>query len=464
MKVAPTMRINTSSQPNKMRAANYTMAMKPSTASQSTFKTFDSRAATNDVSMSMSSGKFQAASNFASSQRLAANRAERIKMSATSNNQFSSIQDSQMNVDTSKWGKVSMKNSFSSGFNMDSISNIKDQFIGKSKAVAQASKKAAENISFEITNSAGSNQIRENFQDAAFGAPRRILAQRKFNRGGVVLAALPKDAEGSWGDVDRDYVIGGNWKSNGDWEFINNFPKDVLAKAEYDDKKITVCVAPTDVHLATVKKNLEDTQVNAMAQDVSEYGKGAYTGNVTADQIKDLGVNWTLTGHSERRTLFGETDEITADKTKIAIENGLNVMVCIGEQLEEREAGTTGEVNARQLQAVADKLTEGQWGNVVIAYEPVWAIGTGKVATKEQAQETHAEIRQWLAENISPEVAGATRILYGGSVNGENAFDLIGQKDIDGFLVGGASLKEDFKQIIKAADDNKKGVSSEKKD
>jgi triosephosphate isomerase (TIM) len=192
------------------------------------------------------------------------------------------------------------------------------------------------------------------------------------------------------------------------------------------------------------------------AQDVSQYGRGAYTGNVTADQLTDIGIKWTLTGHSERRSLFGETDQDVAVKTKIAIENGMNVMVCIGELLEERESGKTDEVNARQLQAVADEIAEGQWGNVVIAYEPVWAIGTGKVATPEQAEETHLNIRAWLHENISPEVAAATRILYGGSVNGGNAETLIGQPNIDGFLVGGASLKPEFGDIISAADANKK--------
>jgi triosephosphate isomerase len=195
--------------------------------------------------------------------------------------------------------------------------------------------------------------------------------------------------------------------------------------------------------------------VHVAAQDVSQYGRGAYTGNITADQLTDANIKWTLTGHSERRCLFGETDQDVALKTKVAVENGLNVMLCIGEQLEERESGKTGEVNARQLQAVVDELTEGQWGNVVIAYEPVWAIGTGKVATPEQAQDTHAEIRDWLAENVSPAVAGATRILYGGSVNGGNCADLITNRDIDGFLVGGASLKPEFKDIIEAANKDK---------
>ena len=195
--------------------------------------------------------------------------------------------------------------------------------------------------------------------------------------------------------------------------------------------------------------------MHVAAQDVSQYGRGAYTGNITADQLTDANIKWTLTGHSERRSLFGETDQDVALKTKVAVENGLNVMLCIGEQLEERESGKTGEVNARQLQAVVEELTEGQWGNVVIAYEPVWAIGTGKVATPEQAQDTHAEIRDWLAENVSPAVAGATRILYGGSVNGGNCADLITNRDIDGFLVGGASLKPEFKDIIEAANKDK---------
>ena len=167
--------------------------------------------------------------------------------------------------------------------------------------------------------------------------------------------------------------------------------------------------------------------------------------------MKDLGISWTLTGHSERRSLFHETDEDVAIKTKAAIDEGMTVMLCIGEQLEERESGKTGEVNARQLKACADKLDEADWANVVIAYEPVWAIGTGKVATPEQAQDTHLEIRQWLNENISSDVAGKTRILYGGSVNGGNCGELIGQPDIDGFLVGGASLKPEFKDIIETA-------------
>ena len=286
----------------------------------------------------------------------------------------------------------------------------------------------------------------------------RSRADKTFSnrRSSTILMALPKGAEGEWSGVDRNYVIGGNWKSNGDWEFVNSFPKEVLNKSTFDASKVEVIVAPTDLHLSTVKDHLEKSDVQPMAQDVSQYGRGAYTGNITADQLTDAGINWTLTGHSERRTLFKETDEDVALKTKVALENGLNVMVCIGELLEERESEKTAEVTSRQLQAVVDQITESQWGNVVIAYEPVWAIGTGKVATPQQAQDTHAEIRTWLAGAVSPAVAGATRILYGGSVNGGNCADLITNPDIDGFLVGGASLKPEFGEIIAAADAHKK--------
>ena len=138
-------------------------------------------------------------------------------------------------------------------------------------------------------------------------------------RSRTILAALPDGAEGEWGDVDRNYVIGGNWKSNGDFDFINSFPEEVLAKAEFDPSKVEVVVAPTDLHLATAKSKLADTNVEVSAQDVSQYGKGAYTGNITADQLSDAKIKWTLTGHSERRTLFGESDQDVALKTKIAV-------------------------------------------------------------------------------------------------------------------------------------------------
>jgi len=153
-----------------------------------------------------------------------------------------------------------------------------------------------------------------------------------------------------------------------------------------------------------------------------------------------------ILGHSERRHVFGESDELTAAKVEFALENGLDVIGCIGEKIEEREAGKTEEVVFRQLKAIADKIKS--WEHVVIAYEPVWAIGTGKTASPQQAQEVHAQLRKWLSDNVSPSCSNSTRIIYGGSVTGANCRELANEKDIDGFLVGGASLKPEFIQII----------------
>lgn len=166
----------------------------------------------------------------------------------------------------------------------------------------------------------------------------------------------------------------------------------------------------------------------------------------------DMGVKWVILGHSERRHVIKESDEMTADKTKYAISKGLPVIYCIGEKLEEREAGNTLDVCARQMQALVGKLSKEDWGNLVIAYEPVWAIGTGKVATPEQAQEVHAAVRSWIEKNIGADTAAVIRIIYGGSVNAANCGDLAKMGDIDGFLVGGASLKPEFVEIIKSAE------------
>lgn len=185
-------------------------------------------------------------------------------------------------------------------------------------------------------------------------------------------------------------------------------------------------------------------------------GFGAYTGEVSAQMLLDVGVRWTLTGHSERRVGFGyagETSEVVARKTSIAIKAGLSVILCIGEHLADREGGTTMNVCIAQLRPVVDLLIPEEWKQVVIAYEPVWAIGTGKVATPTQAEETHLEIRSWLASNVSAVVAKEIRIIYGGSVNGANCKSLISCANIDGFLVGGASLKPEFVDIIKVRSD-----------
>lgn len=212
-------------------------------------------------------------------------------------------------------------------------------------------------------------------------------------------------------------------------------------------ESVDVVVAPTFLHLAEVKSSLRP-EFKVAAQNCWVKAGGAFTGEVSAEQLADLGLEWVILGHSERRHIVGESDEFTADKVAYALSKGLSVIFCVGETLEQREANQTLEVNARQLKALSDKITD--WSKIVIAYEPVWAIGTGKVATPEQAQEAHAEIRDWLAKNVSQGAADATRIIYGGSVTAKNAADLGKAADIDGFLVGGASLKPEFEDIIKA--------------
>ena len=181
------------------------------------------------------------------------------------------------------------------------------------------------------------------------------------------------------------------------------------------------------------------------AQDCSATGMGAYTGELSAAMLADYGVKWVILGHSERRTNQGESSALVATKTKQALDAGLSVMVCVGETLEEREAGRIDAVVLDDhMAALKGKFSEAEWARIAIAYEPVWAIGTGKTATPEQAQEVHASIRAWLATNVSPAIAKATRIQYGGSMKGANAAGLLSKPDIDGGLIGGASLKAEF--------------------
>jgi len=244
----------------------------------------------------------------------------------------------------------------------------------------------------------------------------------------------------------RKPFVGGNWKSNGTLESAKVLCKAFVSSAPAWSNKVDVVVCPILPQLSLVKKITSKSSLKVGAQNVSASSEGAFTGEVSAAQLKDFGVQWTLIGHSERRTKYGETDALTAEKMEKCQAAGVSVIFCIGELLEEREAGKTDEVNKRQLDAIVDKVKE--WKNVVIAYEPVWAIGTGKVASPEQAQETHAAIRKMLAEATSQEVADGVRILYGGSVSPDNCKDLIDKPDIDGFLVGGASLKPTFTEII----------------
>jgi triosephosphate isomerase len=212
-----------------------------------------------------------------------------------------------------------------------------------------------------------------------------------------------------------------------------------------------VVIAGPAIHLQAMKAQFR-SDIAVCAEDVCvKKGYGAYTGEMSAEMLVDSGIKWTLTGHSERRVGFGfpgETSEVVGVKTKNAVDAGMSVMACIGEMLKDRQDGTTMKVCAEQLSALKKSLTEADWKKVVIAYEPVWAIGTGVTASPKQAQDTHAEIREWLKKNVSATVAAETRILYGGSATGANCNELYAQPDINGFLVGGASLKPEFVSII----------------
>lgn len=250
----------------------------------------------------------------------------------------------------------------------------------------------------------------------------------------------------------RKFFIGGNWKANGSPESVKQLVEDLNAgELTVDPKDVEVVCAPPFVYLSQVKDTLRKEYAVA-AQNMWDKAPGAWTGETPAAMLNEIGVGWVILGHSERRENCGETDEVVAAKTKFAIEGGLKTMPCIGEKLEERESGKTFDVLDQQMKPIAAALTEEDWDKVVLAYEPVWAIGTGKVATPEQAEEVHAYLRKWLADNVSQKVSDSVRILYGGSVNDANSEELGQKPNIDGFLVGGASLKGDaFTTIVNSA-------------
>ncbi|KAJ2787434.1 hypothetical protein GGI15_000736 [Coemansia interrupta] len=245
----------------------------------------------------------------------------------------------------------------------------------------------------------------------------------------------------------RTFWVGGNWKMNGSVAAIKELTSTFNAGSSPSDVEVVIGAPFVYVHLLSesLRKDWAVAGENCYVK-----ASGAYTGEISPEMLKDVGAKWVILGHSERRNILQESDHFTAEKCVKALEAGLKVVLCVGELLEEREAGTTQQVVERQLAAAVNVLKEQDWSNIVVAYEPVWAIGTGKVATPEQAQETHAAIREYLKTAVSPKVAEETRIVYGGSVNGSNCKDAAQKPDVDGFLVGGASLKPEFLDIIKA--------------
>ncbi len=254
----------------------------------------------------------------------------------------------------------------------------------------------------------------------------------------------------------RNKLVVGNWKMNlnlaGARELASALASALPPILEKGKGSVEAAACPAFVHLPVVSQTLTGTPISWGGQNVYHQPDGAFTGEISTAMLTDLGCRFAILGHSERRLVLGESDVEVNHKLKAALAAGLIPIVCVGETLEQRENGETWKVIESQLVGSLEGLNEAQAAHLVLAYEPVWAIGTGKNATPSQAQEVHADLRKWLSSRYNSGLAGAVRILYGGSVKPDNARDLMSQSDIDGALVGGASLKADsFSAIVAAA-------------
>lgn len=248
----------------------------------------------------------------------------------------------------------------------------------------------------------------------------------------------------------RKKIVAGNWKMNNDLAQTETLISEI--KTQWNkEPEARVIVAPAFTNLYSAFKALRETPVEVAAQNMHQSDNGAFTGEVSAEMLKSIGVNTVIIGHSERRSIFGETDEVLAEKVNTALKNEMEVIFCVGEELEQRQQGKHFETVASQLEKGLFHIEKDAWKNIIIAYEPVWAIGTGETASPEQAQEMHAYIRKTLAQKFTEPVAESVSILYGGSVKPSNAKEIFAKEDVDGGLVGGASLKaEDFMAIVQA--------------
>ncbi|NIA27910.1 MAG: triose-phosphate isomerase [Desulfobulbaceae bacterium] len=248
----------------------------------------------------------------------------------------------------------------------------------------------------------------------------------------------------------RNFLVAGNWKMNGSTAGSKELVAGILQGVPVTDR-VELLVCPPFPYLASVSEQVAGSAVSLGAQNVSEHESGAFTGEVAPAMLRDIGCKYVIVGHSERRSLYGETSFEVAAKFKAALDAGLKPILCVGETLEQRESGGTESVVEVQLGAVIDKVGIAGFKSAVVAYEPVWAIGTGVTASPEQAQDVHRHIRGVMAGHDG-EIAESTQILYGGSMKGENAAGLLSMPDIDGGLIGGASLKSgDFLAIAEAA-------------
>lgn len=253
---------------------------------------------------------------------------------------------------------------------------------------------------------------------------------------------------------NRKPYVGGNWKMNLDQDGAGSLTRGLLDACEPWQASVDITVFPPMPYLLSVHHIIRNrpTTIGVGSQDVYHEGNGAFTGEVSCAMLTDCGCRSVLAGHSERRHVIGETNAQVNLKVRAALEADLEAVLCVGETLEQREAGETDAVNAEQIREGLAEVGQRQMDRIVIAYEPVWAIGTGKTATPDDAQDAHAKIRSLVADLYTPDTAERVRIIYGGSVKPSNAATLFAQPDIDGGLIGGASLKvDDFAAIVKAA-------------
>ena len=248
----------------------------------------------------------------------------------------------------------------------------------------------------------------------------------------------------------RTKIVAGNWKMNKNCEETEDLLNELIEKLPLD-KEVQIVVAPTFVNLASAVDHLEFTNITVAAQNLHQSESGAYTGEISADMLKSVGVNTVILGHSERRAIFHETDAIIANKVDAALKHDMTVIFCFGEELKDRQNNQHFNVVENQLRDGLFHLGKEAWEDIILAYEPVWAIGTGETASPEQAQEMHAFIRETVRHTYGSDVAEDVSILYGGSVKPDNAQEIFGKPDVDGGLIGGAALKaDDFVAIVNA--------------
>lgn len=248
----------------------------------------------------------------------------------------------------------------------------------------------------------------------------------------------------------RTKIVAGNWKMHKNAEETEDLLNELISKLP-NDKEVQIIVAPTFINLASAVEHLEFTNIRVAAQNMHQAENGAYTGEISADMLQSVGVNTVILGHSERRAYFGETDAIISYKVDTALKHNMSVIFCFGEELKDRQDKQHFNVVENQLRDGLFHLDKTLWENIVLAYEPVWAIGTGETASPEQAQEMHEFIRETVRKSYGSDIADNVSILYGGSVKPDNAKEIFGKPDVDGGLIGGAALKaDDFAAIVNA--------------